>query len=974
MVSVDKFRYYVLLLFLVVPLLLTAQTNNFIVGSKKGYKFNKDGNVLIPFDINDRSYCNFGSFGLYGISDWQGNPRFYLFGCTVYKHPENQAIDNGDSVVGYLGGDAFMHYDTSNYLMLNMVDTGKGVMGGLAYNKIVANKQSATGYEIPVKGKNRLLPPYHSVVRGTAATKDSMGQPVFVSRTTQGFYSYKTLPGGDVVLMDSFPLKPFMFTPDSILQKQGFIGNYVTKDHISMPVQLNHCGNQIVFDYNYTTLLYGTNILIEHYCIIYILDFDKHTGKFSHLKSVYFHKFNPYTTAKEKDYFRVSRAIFSLNDSILYLNGIWEEYDDRVFTFSVPKSALYYKRLKTSIVQINFEVDNDMHELISIPYSSGNYLYGNNINNHGEILLLFAEQLGVERFCTFSKINNQNAMTNYENKVIHNYIPKMNDSSLTLSNYFVSPSSPYYTFLRTEQTVSYSCSSTVQIQNTTLPDIGFTKYKWHIRDEQDSLRVYEQFEPPLLHYTRDGNYAVQLFAQSPKGGGYAEWYIDTIRIRIPKKPVARFRALESTVCLHFPVTFINQSFSAAVNPSKPQRYLWDFGDGTTSNEINPVHEYAQPGVYTVRLLFDNGYCDSLLEKTDYIRVIDAPKGGFDITPVQGCAPLLVTITDTTWAKVDHKEYYFGDIAQWQSVNTSSFTHTFTQAGIYKVIQKLYAESGCIITTDSAFVAVSVGLTIRDTFNLWLSDVSHTGISLRWHGKTAAVKYRVYAGVTPDGLSMLAETTDTFYHDLRQPVFPYYYAVQGVDSCGTQGITGYQSHPAWLSGKVIGNNEAAELRFTDYTVWSGSELEYNLQKLTSEGWKTIVHTPISGTLSDPTFLMEDSLQSCYRILLTDPWHTELVSHSNEVCLDYIPLLYIPNAFSPNGDGLNDVLGITTFGIRSYRFEIYNRWGAKVFSGNNSGWDGMYEGIPAPMGVYTLYLRYTTKEGKEYETKNTVQLLR
>ncbi|MCZ2130964.1 MAG: gliding motility-associated C-terminal domain-containing protein [Bacteroidia bacterium] len=974
MVSVDKFRYSVLLVLLVAPLLLNAQTNNFFLNSNYyGYKYNKAGNALIRLDINTASYCNFGAYSSgYGISDWQGNPRFYLFGCTVYKHPENQAIDNGDSVAGIVWNDAFMHYDTSNYLMFNMVDTSKGAMGGFAYNKIVANSQSAIGYEIPANGKNRLLPPYHSVVRGTAATKDSMGQPVFVSRTTQGFYSYKTLPGGDVVLMDSFPLKPFMFTPDSILQKQGSWGSYITKeDYAIIPVKLNHCGNKIVCGYTYTTRLFGTQIVIENYSIVYTLDFDKHTGKFSNLKSVYFHKFDPYAAVKDKEYFVPYQAAFSLNDSVLYMAGMWNEYDDRVFTFSVPQSTLYYKSIKNSLVQLNM-VDNAMHELSAMTGSASNIHYNLQYNNTGDILLWSDTTTESGWYYEAAKINNPNSLS-YNNKILRNYLPRI-EVLLGKEMFYPLLSSPYYTFLRTEQTVNYSCSSTVQILNTTLPDIGFTKYKWHIRDEQDSLRVYEQFEPPLLHYTRDGNYAVQLFAQSPKGGGYAEWYIDTIRIRIPKKPVARFRALESTVCLHFPVTFINQSFSAAVNPSKPQRYLWDFGDGTTSNEINPVHEYAQPGVYTVRLLFDNGYCDSLLEKTDYIRVIDAPKGGFDITPVQGCAPLLVTITDTTWAKVDHKEYYFGDIAQWQSVNTSSFTHMFTQAGIYKVIQKLYAESGCIITTDSAFVAVSAGLTIRDTFNLWLSDVSHTGISLRWHGKTAAVKYRVYAGVTPGGLSMLAETTDTFYHDIRQPVFPYYYAVQGVDSCGTQGITGYQSHPAWLSGKVIGNNEAAELRFTDYTVWSGSELEYNLQKLTSEGWKTIVHTPISGTLSDPTFLMEDSLQSCYRILLTDPWHTELVSHSNEVCLDYIPLLYIPNAFSPNGDGLNDVLGITTFGIRSYRLEIYNRWGAKVFSGNNSGWDGMYEGIPAPMGVYTLYLRYTTKEGKEYETKNTVQLLR
>jgi gliding motility-associated-like protein len=90
---------------------------------------------------------------------------------------------------------------------------------------------------------------------------------------------------------------------------------------------------------------------------------------------------------------------------------------------------------------------------------------------------------------------------------------------------------------------------------------------------------------------------------------------------------------------------------------------------------------------------------------------------------------------------------------------------------------------------------------------------------------------------------------------------------------------------------------------------------------------------------------------------------------ENCEEHV---YIPNAFSPNGDGINDVFNIVTTGVESYEMQIFNRWGIQVFSSQNylQGWDGKN----APNDVYVVQITYKLK-GKPTETvKQNVTLMR
>ena len=92
-------------------------------------------------------------------------------------------------------------------------------------------------------------------------------------------------------------------------------------------------------------------------------------------------------------------------------------------------------------------------------------------------------------------------------------------------------------------------------------------------------------------------------------------------------------------------------------------------------------------------------------------------------------------------------------------------------------------------------------------------------------------------------------------------------------------------------------------------------------------------------------------------------------------------YIPNSFTPNNDGKNDRFYVLGGGATVKSFRIFNRWGALVFEANNvftndrnGGWDGRFNGQPAPMGTYVYMAQIECFNGTRFEYKGTVTLIR
>jgi gliding motility-associated-like protein len=97
-------------------------------------------------------------------------------------------------------------------------------------------------------------------------------------------------------------------------------------------------------------------------------------------------------------------------------------------------------------------------------------------------------------------------------------------------------------------------------------------------------------------------------------------------------------------------------------------------------------------------------------------------------------------------------------------------------------------------------------------------------------------------------------------------------------------------------------------------------------------------------------------SRYRVTAYQKGNDQIMSVSNEVGVVPPIALYIPNAFTPNGDGLNDTFGPVGEGITDYSMQIFNRWGNLIFESNdmNVQWDGNYHNEIAPTGTYVYKL--------------------
>lgn len=102
-------------------------------------------------------------------------------------------------------------------------------------------------------------------------------------------------------------------------------------------------------------------------------------------------------------------------------------------------------------------------------------------------------------------------------------------------------------------------------------------------------------------------------------------------------------------------------------------------------------------------------------------------------------------------------------------------------------------------------------------------------------------------------------------------------------------------------------------------------------------------------------------------------TDSVVVSFVECEQYV---YVPNAFTPNGDGLNDIFLPWTDNITDYQLRIYDRWGILVFITNdrNIGWDGNFNGSPSQEDAYVWWVEYSNYAKQKFINKGTVTLYR
>lgn len=119
----------------------------------------------------------------------------------------------------------------------------------------------------------------------------------------------------------------------------------------------------------------------------------------------------------------------------------------------------------------------------------------------------------------------------------------------------------------------------------------------------------------------------------------------------------------------------------------------------------------------------------------------------------------------------------------------------------------------------------------------------------------------------------------------------------------------------------------------------------------------------------------TVTTTYTVTMTDSYGCQ---SSDTVTVEVIEKydLFIPSAFSPNGDGHNDMLYVRGAGIKELQFFVFSRIGEKVFetTDKNMGWDGVYRGLPMNTGVFTYYVKATFYNNTSEVKKGDITLVR
>src|SRR5690606_36356253 len=150
------------------------------------------------------------------------------------------------------------------------------------------------------------------------------------------------------------------------------------------------------------------------------------------------------------------------------------------------------------------------------------------------------------------------------------------------------------------------------------------------------------------------------------------------------RPIAAFSVDRASGQAPLVVRFFNQSSGNITS------YSWDFGDGGSSSEANPVHTFRNPGVFTVTLTVRGPGGSSNVSRQITVQSTTPPVAGFTQDKTSGPAPLTVQFTDQSQGDITQRIWNFGDGTTSTEVNPS---HTFQDVGTYHVILTVSGPGG-----------------------------------------------------------------------------------------------------------------------------------------------------------------------------------------------------------------------------------------------------------------------------------------
>lgn len=420
-------------------------------------------------------------------------------------------------------------------------------------------------------------------------------------------------------------------------------------------------------------------------------------------------------------------------------------------------------------------------------------------------------------------------------------------------------------------------------------------------------------------------------------------------------PDADFQVSGTIGCAPFTVDFTNFSTDS-------DSYLWDFGNGDTTSVIfEPTVTFDTAGVYDVFLYVTDSIC--LLTDTAQITITVTDSLELTTIPDQElCVPTDIDFIAYTNGSADmfiwSSNNQFTDTLNAGGTSDSIWTHQPQSPGWYFIE---VSNDGCSLV-DSVYVDyISSALTLSANDSICAGE--STVITATNSDPTITFSY-VW---TPDSVIVTPSTSNQV---TVAPTVTQWIYVTASSNTGCVVDDSIQIYVGYIPpGSVSATASPNIVPAGGTTTLTGQPSGYSYEWTPGEGVVNVNSQVTQATVDQPTiYTLSVTDGICLR---TD---TTLVDVFSFLCED--PFVYIPNAFSPNDDGENEVLYVRGAMVEKMEFRIYDRWGEMVFESFDraNGWDGTFRGKPMDPDTYDYYLKVTCIGGLEEIIKGNVTLMR
>jgi|GEM_PF-1224206 len=426
----------------------------------------------------------------------------------------------------------------------------------------------------------------------------------------------------------------------------------------------------------------------------------------------------------------------------------------------------------------------------------------------------------------------------------------------------------------------------------------------------------------------------------------------SVQITIHPQPALTLRVTDTTVCAPTTIDLTNPAFIASRDQGA--QYVLSFWmDAATTIPVANPGAVNRSGTYYVMLANTGTNCGRVAS----IQVTIHPQPVLTLTATSpSCAGSSngIIIPAPTSGTAPYQYSADGGLS-WQNTIAASLP-----AGAYHIIVR--DNYGCVSAPASAVLNDPPVLTLREDAsghaNVTCNGISDGQLQFTAAGGTNGYLYTISSSAS-------GEISNNHGRFTGLPAGVYTVNVTDGPQC-TQRMEAAITEPPVLNGALVSKTDLdcdAHPRGNITLTASGGVPPYWFSIGENSWQRDSVFTGLGVGI--------------YALSVRDGNNCVTVPLSAEIDIGDECEMFFPSAFSPNGDGLNDLFRPKYYKrITNYRLTVYNRWGALIFQSNDpaAGWDGQFKGVLAETGTFVWVATFTDRSGKAQAMRGTVTLVK